>query len=1040
MKKTQLIPLFAFLVICLAGVFFLDRHTEKQVMEESAAQLEAKMQSLEMVLDDELAEVSGDIRFLASTPPILGIARATKNEGIDPYDGTQLNRWNARLETIFVAFIENHPDIDQIRYIGLADNGRELVRVDRKHGSIRVVPSTGLQKKGGEGYFRMFSQANPDQVVFSPINLNREFGQIEFPFRPTFRVGMPVFDEPDNPFGFVILNMRAETLLDALRLEAENAELYIYDNNGQFIVHPNKAAEFGIELEKGISYNSVFDETRSDNPGDPLGQIINQNTGEALYNLHHKYRLSSLDEGLFLNIVMGYPESLLNKLMGDRRNTAIALLLGIAVLALLVVLALHHHMEKTLSLNETRSTFEAIVNSSSEAIIGMSPDGVVTSWNQAAQDMFGYTKTAAEGKSVQNLIHANGTDQLEEQLLQKVLLGEQSNHFEMTATGLTGKPMNLEITLSPIRTKKEVSGVAAVVRDVTQKKQTEEALKLLNQSLESQVKQRTAELEIAHENALAASKAKSAFVANISHEIRTPLNGLLGMLQILKNSPLTEEQERYLQLAENSSHSLRVLINDVLDLTKIESGRLEIEHIPFDLSRLVADLTASMSPAAQEKGLNMVLDMADITSQTTLGDPVRIKQVLANLIGNAIKFTETGHIMIQAGTRPDNQGNLLFSCTIRDSGIGISQEKIDHIFTEFTQEDSTTTRQFGGTGLGLAICKRLIDLMDGTIEVKSTKDKGTEFHIVVPLQSLPSQKENRFMSLEDKSILLAIPHFETRSALAKQLETWGANVRGFEHEDALTTFLAAEAAKPFEMLIIDGRFGTGELEALVQKTTQTPTKLKVVRLLDTMDQPKPREDDMNRLFLNKPVNPFDLCTCLKKAFASNPNGNTAVGEEQKTKADPESPGTPSGQTVLVVDDNRVNRMVLRGLLKPYKYNVITAENGRQALQLLGELEPAKVPILILIDCNMPVMDGYETTRRIREGEAGPNLQNIPIIAVTANALSGEQEHCIQVGMNDYLPKPIDSDALKRKLVHWVNLDLNPNSRPRNNPEPSKHRV
>ncbi len=414
-------------------------------------------------------------------------------------------------------------------------------------------------------------------------------------------------------------------------------------------------------------------------------------------------------------------------------------------------------------------------------------------------------------------------------------------------------------------------------------------------------------LQKAKDQAEQAVRVKDEFLANMSHEIRTPMNGVLGLLETLSHSDLDKGQQEQVAVARDSGKALLSLINDILDLSKVEAGKLELEESAFDLPELLESIHASLLPLAEQKGLSLELKLSDMAERHCCGDPNRIRQILVNIVGNALKFTESGSVRIEAcmkpGVNPDD-GSVRLVCEIRDTGIGIDMDKLDELFNAFTQVDPSTTRRFGGTGLGLAIVKQLCHLMGGRVHAESEPGKGTCFTVTLPLRAAESEELG-----------------EVR-----------------------------ESGKQFETVNLET--GNDRSEA---------------------------------------INDEKVAACS------------------------------SSCEVLLVEDNKVNQLVAIELLKLHGVSADVAEDGQDALGKLSERDRRKPYRLILMDCQMPVMDGYDASLAIRKGRGGRSHQGVPIVALTANAMDGDRERCFDAGMNDYLTKPLEADQIGKIVKQYLSL-------------------
>ena len=561
--------------------------------------------------------------------------------------------------------------------------------------------------------------------------------------------------------------------------------------------------------------------------------------------------------------------------------------------------------------------------------------------------------------------------------------------------------------------------------DITERKLAEQTLHDTNLALQRQT-----------EAAQAAARAKSEFLATMSHEMRTPMNGVLGMISLLQNTVLDAEQQRRLQLAKTSGESLLTLINDILDLSKIEAGKLDIEQIEFDLQRQLHDIAHMMAVRAQEKGLELVLDTVDITQPLVLGDPVRLRQVLVNLVGNAIKFTEQGEVVIRCRQLVDGKG-LRLSIAVRDTGIGIGADKIPRLFEPFNQVDASTTRRFGGTGLGLAICKKLCELMDGRIDVSSEPGRGSCFTFHVHLQpARASAVAPPRIDLQPARILVVDDNASNRAMLARQLQQLGATVAAAASaQQAL--FLCEQqapvaAAAPFDIALLDLHLPGMDGIVLGQHLKADP-RFRAIRLvlLTSVDHnagTRAFDDSVFMARLPKPVTLPDLTQVLHRVSATTA-GSAGVAPPHEAPASLQAPTTDApipqqwlAQTrLMLVEDNPVNQEVARLMLADIGINTDLAANGVEALAALRQSADDAPYTAILMDCQMPEMDGYDASRAIRAGHAGKRYEKIPIIALTANAMNGDRERCLDAGMNDYLTKPLDTRLLLRTLQHWLGV-------------------
>ena len=770
----------------------------------------------------------------------------------------------------------------------------------------------------------------------------------------------------------------------------------------------------------------------------------------------------------------------------------------------------------------------SVVESSADAVIGKDLDGTITSWNPAAEALYGYTAEEAVGGHVSMLVPSDRTHEVPS-ILDCIRRGESVRGLRTTRITKSGRAITVVLTVSPIRDRfGTLVGASTIGHDLTEQEQSEELLhrqaaslrelgellELTNDAIivrdvsdritfwnggaerrygwsseeavgrvshellettfpvpleeidavlaeagrwEGELVQWTrdrrrievasrwalrhgqegrgeAVLEInsdvtdqkrgqrevlaAKEEAERANRAKSDFLANMSHEIRTPMNGVIGMTGLLLDTDLDREQREYAETVRGSAEALLTIINDILDFSKIEAGRMDLEEIDFHLPNVVEDVADLLAERADRKGLETIVSLDPALPQAVKGDPGRLRQILINLVGNAIKFTESGEVVVRAMPAGESDGAVLVRFEVQDTGVGIDPEAQRRLFTSFSQADLSTTRRYGGTGLGLAICRQLTELMGGEIGLESERGRGSTFWFTVRLApaSLHPNLQARRADLGGLRVLAVDDNETNRTILCQTLSSWAVRPTAVAGgAEALAQLRAAASGNdPFSLAVLD--YHMPEMDGLeLARAIRADPALADLRLV--MLTSSGRKGDAGTAhaagvdaFLTKPVRQAALYDCLatvlghQDRWEKRPMVTRYSMEEAKARA--------RGH-LLVVEDNIVNQKVASRMLEKLGYRVDVAANGFEAVDAVSRIPYAAV----LMDCQMPEMDGYEATRQIRR--LGADRAGVPVIAMTAAAMREDEEACLAAGMDDFLTKPVDIGRLAATLGRWL---------------------
>jgi two-component system, sensor histidine kinase and response regulator len=638
-------------------------------------------------------------------------------------------------------------------------------------------------------------------------------------------------------------------------------------------------------------------------------------------------------------------------------------------------------------LEERKSFLDSVIENSPVGIVATSIEGIIRMCNSAFENLFHYRQQDILGRQLADLV-ASKDLRPEVESYQKAVAHGQTMHFITRRTRSDGALADVEVFAVPLITNGAPTGAVVLYQDITDRKRDEQALLRAKEAAE------------------AANRAKSEFLANMSHEIRTPMNGIIGMTELALDTNLDSEQREYLEMVKSSANSLLTLINDILDFSKIEAGKLDLETIDFPIAESLGETFKALALRAHLKNLELAWRVEPAVPEYLKGDIGRLRQVLVNLVGNALKFTERGEVVVDVQKEAEDESGVLLHFRVRDTGIGIPTEKQAIIFDAFTQADSSASRKYGGTGLGLAITSRLVKLMGGKVWLESDPGIGSTFHFTAHFA--PADNRRKVLKAAPPEILLGLrvlvvdDNHTNRTILVEMLTNWGMRPcpvdGGPSALEAMTR--AHQQGEPFRLLITDMQMPGMDGCTLTEKIHQNPdfgqTPILILSSgVQQGDAKRCRELGVAG-HLTKPVQPSELFDAILSALSKLP----AISRPLPAHHDQPPDKTP-GLKILLAEDNVVNRKLAMAILQKRGHTVVVAENGREALvALLRESVD-----LVLMDVQMPVMDGFEAIHAIRTREQSTGA-HLPIIALTAHALKGDRERCLAAGADDYVSKPI----------------------------------
>lgn len=1006
------VPLAFFSILAAGYLFFQEVQDQKDILKsESTIDVVSNSRSIERSLAGSIRNVM----YLVSDPElILAAEKSRRAENLQ------------KLAASYIRFSSAHPTYFKIRWID--EHGIELLVVKNIEGKINLVDRNELENKYDRYYFQEGLSLRPGESYVSPLDLDIERGKIIEPYLPVIRIVTPVSDNKQRRHGVLVVTLNARDLLARLHTNAQDSglETMLLNKDGYWLKNKNSEDEWGFMFNRTSSMAGEYPAAWKRISSSERGQFEDDDglwSFQTVYPLRpDKNRMvdsivplqtKNSAEQYFWKVVSHAPRNrLLNINSGILRTTAIE---SIAILLLLLAGAWYFAKMRLAQLqakNDLDSAARehatqmatrdlearryAILNTLADGIITFDEGGRIEEFAANAERVFGFSTDEVVGRNISMLI-PNAQQMLMNRSLWYVHSSRDTPAVEgdayMKAQRKDGSTFPIELALSEMQLG-DLRYYTCMVRDISKRVRIRQ------------------ELIFAKHAADAANRAKSEFLANMSHEIRTPMNVIIGFSQLCLQTALNAVQRDYLEKVNVSANSLLSIINDTLDYSRIESGKLEIEKTLFNLNEVLKNAAFSIGLRAEEKRLEFLIDNRIEIPQSLVGDPLRLGQVLSNLVGNAVKFTDVGQIEIKVEEKSRVRDHVALRFSVRDTGIGMSDEQITKLFQPFSQADPSTTRKYGGTGLGLAISRRLVELMGGRIWAESQLGKGSLFAFELTFACCSDTVPERGC-FDGQRVLLIDHSNNSRRLVDSYFLSLGAKVLAVQSAaEGMVALQYADAMNhSFSHVAFDANvLGEDWLEVIRQIKFELPLKLRPRAIYfsghahsEMLFGAENRE--LLDVIVDKPVTAFSL---LEASTMSESVSNAAP----LTASHDTMIRDLSGLHVLLVEDNEFNQLLVKTLMTRAGIRVSIACNGLEAVEAVrGNSFDA-----VLMDIQMPEMDGVEAARNIRK-EFTP--VELPIIAMTANVMRGDRERYMAVGMNEYIAKPLHHEALYDLLARCV---------------------
>lgn len=905
-----------------------------------------------------------------------------------------------------LVFVTGH--YDQIRL--LEASGKEFIRINYNKGQAKVVVPDELQDKSSRPYFKeTFSKLKQGDIYVSDISLNEELNQIERPFKPVVRLATAIYDKSGVKKGVLIFNLLADPIMKKVRTIAETEGLYVMmiDHDGEYLMGRSPKDDWARQLKTGESFSKSYPSVWQTLRHLSEGQIKN---ADGIFTFKTINKALGGSQGGYINtwkivvhtnpiILMSQAEDLLDHpIYFTSFIMAILLYIMGARFFVIASVAKTRDEEKIKALLKEVEFQKFALDE--HAIVSITDvKGNIIYVNDNFCKISGFTSEELLGQNHRILKSDEHSEDFYKYLWKtiangKVWNGDIKNHTK------NGGSYWVNATIVPfLNDAGKPFQYIAIRTDIT-----------------AQVSV-SVQLEHSLDKAFAATDTKSKFLANMSHEIRTPMNAIIGLTDLCLHTDLSPKQRDYIRKTNTAGRSLLGIINDILDFSKIEAGKMDIESILFSLDTVFDNLWTMVSDIAHDKNIELLFSQEKDVPFNLLGDPMRLGQILINLVNNAVKFTEEGEIALYVTVKTKSKDKITLEFKVEDTGIGMTHKQVDNLFQSFSQADSSTSRNYGGTGLGLSISKRLVGLMGGKIWVKSEYGKGSKFFFNIDFGIAEDRAFEDVFTMDELDglrILVVDDNATARTIISHYLDNFSFKTTAVNSgQNALTEL--ASACIPYDLVIMDWSMpimNGMETTRRIMQDSKIASRPKVIMVSAVVKEDILGEEGAEHLsgFLTKPITPSSLFDAIWEAYGKNARTSLITRGVETVSFEELKP--IQGARILLVEDNEVNQLVASENLIRAGFFVDIANNGQVALDML-ETNSYDV---VLMDVQMPVMDGYEATRRIR---ADKKHQGLPILAMTANATAADQAKSLEVGMNAHMSKPLDPAKLYNVLLEWI---------------------